>query len=128
MGRMARIAIILALLISSVAAVLGSVNSAVGETQSLYVAGTFVDNQGREIVEITVAGRPPEIKAAVANVPAPNTQMGTNSLSNVPAFDWSYGCSATSAAMLFGYYDQQTGYSNMYAGSTNGGVCPYGRR
>ncbi|MCX6012099.1 MAG: YDG domain-containing protein, partial [Chloroflexi bacterium] len=38
-------------------------------------------------------------------------------------FDWSYGCSATSAAMLFVYYDR-TGYGNMYSGSTNGGVCP----
>ena len=46
-----------------------------------------------------------------------------NTLSNVPAFDWSYGCSATSAAMLFGYYDR-TGYSDMYTGPTNGGVCP----
>ena len=46
-----------------------------------------------------------------------------NSLSNVPAFDWSYGCSATSAAMLFGYYDR-TDYGSMYTGATNGGVCP----
>jgi transcriptional regulator CtsR len=46
-----------------------------------------------------------------------------NTLSNVPAFDWSYGCAATSAAMLFGYYDR-IGYSNMYAGPTNGGICP----
>ena len=44
-------------------------------------------------------------------------------LTNVPAFYWSYGCSATAAAMLFGYYDR-TGYSNMYTGPTNGGVCP----
>ena len=46
-----------------------------------------------------------------------------NILSDVPAFDWSYGCSATSAAMLFGYYDR-IGYHNMYTGPTNDGVCP----
>jgi len=41
----------------------------------------------------------------------------------VPAFSWSFGCSATSAAMIAGYYDRN-GYSNMYAGPTNGGVMP----
>ncbi|MBN1152963.1 MAG: hypothetical protein JXA58_07120, partial [Dehalococcoidia bacterium] len=44
-------------------------------------------------------------------------------LVGVPAFDWCYGCSATAAAMMFGYYDR-TGYPNMYTGSANGGVCP----
>jgi len=45
------------------------------------------------------------------------------SLSGVPAFDWSFGCSATSAAMIAGYYDRH-GFSNMYAGPTNGGIMP----
>ena len=45
------------------------------------------------------------------------------SLGNVPTSTWTYGCSATSAGMLFGYYDR-TGYSNMYNGPTNGGVAP----
>jgi parallel beta-helix repeat protein len=49
--------------------------------------------------------------------------MGINTLSNVPAFDWCYGCSATSAAMMFGHYDNHN-YTNMYAGPTNSGVCP----
>ncbi len=42
---------------------------------------------------------------------------------DVPAFAWCYGCSATSGAMMAGYYDR-TGYLNMYAGPTNGGICP----
>lgn len=88
-----------------------------------YVVRTFVDERGQEIAEIVVPERPPAIKAAVASVPEPNIAMGINSLPDVPAFDWCYGCSATSAAMMFGYYDR-TGYSNMYAGPTNGGVCP----
>jgi len=95
----------------------------VGKSSNAYLVETFVDEQGRLIDKIIVPGRPPEIKAAVATVPESNPAMGANILSNVPAFDWSYGCSATSAAMLFGYYDN-TGYSNMYAGPTNGGVCP----
>ena len=38
-------------------------------------------------------------------MPASNLQNGINVLTKVPAFDWSYGCSATSAAMMMGYYD-----------------------
>jgi uncharacterized repeat protein (TIGR01451 family) len=41
----------------------------------------------------------------------------------VPAYDWSYGCSATSAAMIAAYYDR-TFYPNMYTGPANGGVMP----
>jgi len=44
-------------------------------------------------------------------------------LTQVPTSTWTYGCSATSAGMLFGYYDR-TGYENMYAGPANGGVAP----
>ena len=42
---------------------------------------------------------------------------------NVPAYKWSFGCSATSGAMIAGYYDQN-GYANMYTGPSNGGVAP----
>jgi hypothetical protein len=71
-----------------------------------------------------VPGRPPEFyRAPKAIIPDYNSAAGILALSNVPAFDWSYGCSATSAAMMFGYYDN-TGYPNLYAGATNGGVCP----
>ncbi|MCY2987092.1 MAG: Ig-like domain-containing protein, partial [Planctomycetota bacterium] len=44
-------------------------------------------------------------------------------LSNVPTSTWTYGCSATSAGMIFGYYDR-TGYASMYTGPTNGGLAP----
>ncbi len=44
-------------------------------------------------------------------------------LADVPTSEWTYGCSATSAGMIFGYYDR-TGYDNMYTGSYNGGVAP----
>ena len=88
-----------------------------------YLVRTFLDDEGRQIDEIIVPGYPPEIKAEVVVVPEPNIAMGINVLSNVPALDWSYGCSATSAAMMAGYYDR-TLYSNMYAGATSGGVFP----
>jgi len=83
----------------------------------------FTDESGNQITQATFPLPPPKTKVAPASVPDRHIAGAINTLSNVPAFDWSYGCSATSAAMLFGYYDQ-TGYTNMYAGPTNGGVCP----
>ncbi|MDD5454290.1 MAG: hypothetical protein PHW62_02165, partial [Candidatus Ratteibacteria bacterium] len=80
---------------------------------------------GKLIYKIIVPGRPPkDFRAAVTTLPEPHI-AGTNSLTNVPAFNWSYGCSATSAAMMAGYYDNN-GYPNMYAGpgGTPAGVCP----
>jgi len=94
-----------------------------GKWSNPYLVRTFVDEEGRQIDKIIVPGRPPEIKAAVATIPEPNPAMGINVLFNVPVFDWSYGYFATSDAMLMGYYDN-IGYGNMYAGPTNGGVCP----
>lgn len=44
-------------------------------------------------------------------------------LDEVPALDWSYGCSATAASMYFGYFDRN-GYSDLYQGPTNGGDFP----
>ena len=41
----------------------------------------------------------------------------------VPAYDWYYGCSATSAAMIAAFYDRN-GFNDIYTGPTNGGVMP----
>jgi len=48
---------------------------------------------------------------------------GATMLDQVPTSSWTYGCSATSAGMMFGYYDRHA-YVNMYAGPANGGVAP----
>ena len=37
-------------------------------------------------------------------------------LSNVPDYRWYNGCSPTSGGMMFGYWDNQTGYGDLYAG------------
>jgi len=87
-----------------------------------YLMETFEEN-GNTIDKIVVPGRPPTIKMQAAAVPAINLSAGINVLSNVPAFTWCYGCSATSAGMMMGYYDN-IGYTNMYSGPSNGGVCP----
>ena len=81
-----------------------------------------VDKDGHELYRMITPVKPPEIKVPAVEVPQESV-AGVLSLSNVPAFDWSYGCSTTSAAMMFGYYER-TGYSNIYTGPTNGGICP----
>ncbi len=84
-----------------------------------YIGERFIDSTGREVVGIVVPGRPPEkFRMAVAS-----PSDGSLTLSNVPAYDWSFGCSATSAAMMAGYYDR-TSFPNTYTGPTNGGVAP----
>ena len=91
-----------------------------------YVVDRFVED-GKTIEAVIVPGspHPPEgfIRDEVAKLPVPNIAAGTNTISNVPAMTWVFGCTATSAAMMFGYYDN-SGYFNMYAGPTNGGVFP----
>lgn len=91
-----------------------------------FVVDRFIEN-GREIEAVIVPGppHPPagSVRAEVANLPVPDIAAGTNTISNVPAMTWVFGCSATSAAMMFGHYDN-AGFPNMYAGPTNGGVFP----
>jgi hypothetical protein len=41
----------------------------------------------------------------------------------VPAYAWSFGCSATSGAMIAAYYDR-SGWPNIYTGPTGGGLMP----
>lgn len=87
-----------------------------------YKVASFESN-GRQVDRVIVPGRPPKVKAQVASVPESHVAAGINVLPTVPAFSWSYGCSATAAAMMMGYYDN-IGYANMYTGPANGGVCP----
>ncbi len=89
-------------------------------TENPYLIRTIEAPDGTLYDEIRVpGGYPPE-----DYVPA-NTSLSRSDvyISGIPGFDWAYGCSATSAAMAMGYYDRN-GYTNMYTGPTNGGVCP----
>jgi len=99
------------LIIGGSASFMPGTGPAIAGTENPYLVRTFIDEQGRQIDEVIVPGRPPEIKAPVVAVLEPNPAMGINTLSNVPAFDWCYGCSATSAAMMFGHYDNHD-YTN----------------
>lgn len=84
-----------------------------------YIVWKKTNPDGKESVGIKVPGMPPKgFKMPVAQ-PTESAVL----LNNVPAYDWSFGCSATSAAMMAGYYDNN-GYPSVYTGPTNGGVAP----
>ncbi len=80
----------------------------------------YVDSEGRLIECVIVPGIPEHLRE-----PGPVAQLTRASvvLNGVPAFDWCYGCSATAAAMMAGYYDRRE-YLRMYTGPTNGGKMP----
>lgn len=87
--------------------------------------GTLVDQikDGGKVIDIrdTGPGLSPAGWIADANKPGLDATAGT--VTGVPRLLWSYGCSATSATMVFGYYDRN-GYPDMYTGPANGGVFP----
>jgi hypothetical protein len=91
-----------------------------------YRVRTITLADGTSIDEIIINGPPtppPGYERTTVELPEPNPAEGVNVLTNVPAFNWSFGCSATSAAMIAGYYDR-IAYANMYTGPTTGGVMP----
>lgn len=88
--------------------------------KSPYVFETLPMPDGRLVDRVTVPGIP--VAQRVPGPPASFTRS-TVLLGGVPAFDWSYGCSATSAAMLAAYYDRGL-FSHVYTGPAGGGVMP----
>ncbi|MCK9422161.1 MAG: T9SS type A sorting domain-containing protein [Bacteroidales bacterium] len=68
-----------------------------------------------------IAGRPPQNWRGPSSIP--NPASGDVILQNVPAYDWCYGCSPTSAAMLLGYYDHNN-YDLIYTGPEFNGWIP----
>ena len=85
-----------------------------------YEVNRFKDSADRTIVEVTIPGIP-EAERNPGPIATPSRTAVI--LSDVPKLDWSYGCTATSAAMISGYYDRN-GYPDIYSGPTNAGVFP----
>ncbi len=91
-----------------------------------YLVDRLMHN-GRLLDVVIVPGSPnpsPGVDRPLApSLPEADSRAGTNTISDVPALTWSFGCVPTATAMMFGHYDR-SGYPNMYAGPTNGGVFP----
>ena len=88
-------------------------------------ATLYSDNSVLERADINGPPRPPygyHTRPTTA-LPAPMPEAGVNTLAEVPAFQWVFGCSAVSGSMIAGYYDR-TGYPNIYTGPTGGGMVP----
>jgi hypothetical protein len=85
-------------------------------------AVVYQDAQGRQIGLHVANSGPTSPLGAAASAPI-SASLSSVIIPEVPTSTWTYGCSATSAGMIFGYYDR-TGYKNMYTGPANGGVAP----
>lgn len=101
--------------------------TASGPDSEYFSSQTITLEDGTSLEEVIINGPPEppagyELERQAVKVPETNRDAGTKTLT-VPAFDWFFGCSATSGAMIAAYYDRN-GFSNMYTGATNGGVMP----
>jgi len=84
-----------------------------------------METDGKSLSKVIINGPPeplPGIHRETVSLPEPDVASGLATLT-VPAYNWSFGCSATSAAMIAAYYDRNS-FANMYTGPTNGGVMP----
>lgn len=81
---------------------------------------------GSEIYKITISSPPHRPEGYLPNQ-VNQSDLGTDAtavmLTGVPTFQWVFGCSSVSAAMIAGYYDTH-GFPNLYTGATNGGAVP----
>lgn len=98
------------------------------ESNPPYYSVTTIALEDGSLVDQVIINGPPnpppgyELERTSVALPEPNVAMAAKVLT-VPAYEWTFGCSATSAAMIAGYYDR-TGFANIYTGPTNGGVMP----
>jgi len=105
-----------------------SIVSRVEQTAGKYYTVNAVTLSDGKILEETIIHGPPtpppgfEAERQAVSLPVPDSVAGAKSLT-VPTFNWVFGCSAVSGAMIAGYYDR-SGFSNIYTGPTNGGVMP----
>ncbi|MBN1318686.1 MAG: C39 family peptidase [Anaerolineales bacterium] len=94
--------------------------------ETIYYRATETTLPDGDTIEETIINGPPtapDYPRPLVTLADPMEEDGVTIITSVPAFNWSFGCSATSAAMIAGYYDRN-GYPNMYAGPTHGGIMP----
>jgi len=95
-------------------------------TNPYYRIETVTLSNGDQLERIAINGppQPPagyELERAPVTPPVGRTADAASL--PVPAYNWVFGCTAVSAAMIGGYYDRN-GLPNIYTGPANGGVMP----
>ncbi len=99
----------------------GGTVEAINPNISIFHA-TLVDGTAIGAYAINGPPHPPleyEEERAASLVQSPSR----NTLTNFPSYNWVFGCSAVSGAIIAAYYDRN-GYPNIYTGPTNGGEMP----
>ena len=97
----------------------------VQQINEYYSTQTTTYSDGTSITRHIINGpsKPPAgFEPASVALPAPNPAMGTSTLT-VPTYNWVFGCSSVSGAMIAGYYDRN-GYSEMYTGPAIAALRP----
>ncbi|MCU0507023.1 MAG: C39 family peptidase [Anaerolineae bacterium] len=89
-----------------------------------YTVETVVLPDGATLERVIIAGPPHPPAGFERETVSPGAESVTAAKTlTVPAYGWTFGCSATAAAMIAAYYDRSA-WPNMYVGPTNGGVMP----
>ena len=104
--------------------------SAYGFDNSRYFSSSQVVLPDGRIVEKVVINGPPKPVPGFEHERQPadlykayQAAGAMKILDDVPKYQWVFGCSAVSAAMIAAYYDGN-GYPGIYTGPTNGGIMP----
>ena len=90
-----------------------------------YLSRGVITSVEGEIITVDIINGPSEPPDPVAREASRVTGLDRADvfLPNFPSYDWVFGCSAVSGAMIAAYYDNN-GYDDIYTGPTNGGVMP----
>ncbi len=89
-----------------------------------YTIEYITTSDGSQIEKVNIHGPSEPIPEYQAEREASMTTIEPEGIiDNFPSYDWVFGCSAVSGAMIAAYYDRGF-YPNLYTGPTNGGVMP----
>jgi len=84
--------------------------------------GDDLTSQELAQIELMMMDSPPQPPAGEER-PVVTVFQKSATMLPVPTSTWTFGCSATSAGMMFGYFDRN-GWPNMYTGPTKQWRCP----
>ena len=114
-------------LVALIAMLLLAVSLNAQEKRTSYKIKSFIDEKGEVVNVYRYAGFPPkELPITSTELPKEvrkDGEKGFFALTNVPAYTWAYGCTATATAIMAAYYDNY-GAPTIYTGPANGGVAP----